>query len=149
MSCCSFDGPTILGSVTEIVSAHLIHQGVATAEVADFIRTVHATISELERANKAEMMAPGNGLGKDLIPAVPVKDSVQHEHIVCLEDGRKLRVLKRYLMKHFGLTPEAYRAKWGLPADYPMAAPAVSEKRRADARKAGLGKTTKPGARRS
>lgn len=74
-------------------------------------------------------------------PAVPVDQSVKQDYIVCLEDGKKLKLLKRYLKSHYGMTPEEYRRKWGLAADYPMAAPNYSEDRRQMARRIGLGKT--------
>jgi predicted transcriptional regulator len=73
-------------------------------------------------------------------PAVPVEESVSDDWIVCLEDGKRLKLLKRYLMTHHGMTPQEYRAKWGLPPDYPMAAPSYSRERSAMARKIGLGR---------
>lgn len=98
----------------------------------------------------AEVTGPINpsGEGQDLggasmdrpIPAVPIEDSVQEEYIVCLEDGKRLRLLKRYLMAQYGMTPAEYRNRWGLPSDYPMVAPAVSAQRRGAALERGLGK---------
>ncbi|MCC6717570.1 MAG: MucR family transcriptional regulator, partial [Acetobacteraceae bacterium] len=73
------------------------------------------------------------------VPAVPVKKSVFDDHIVCLEDGKKLKMLKRHLMTSFGLTPDQYRARWGLPADYPMVAPDYARHRSSLAKKTGLG----------
>lgn len=84
------------------------------------------------------LIGDGNRADK---PAVPVEQSVKQDYIVCLEDGKKLKLLKRYLKSHYGMTPEEYRRKWGLPADYPMAAPNYSEDRRQMARRIGLGKT--------
>ena len=78
-------------------------------------------------------------------PAVPVKKSITPDYLVCLEDGKKLKMLKRHLMTHYGITPDEYRAKWGLPADYPMVAPNYAEQRRSLAVKIGLGR--KPGKR--
>lgn len=156
--------PSVLASVTEIVAAHLSNNAVPMADVPAFIRTVHATLSELEAANASAAgilsslpdsgsglfrlsdVQPAGGGGSslrdahDLRPAVPVEESVQPDYIVCLEDGKRLRMLKRYLMTHFGMTPEDYRARWNLPADYPMAAPEVVEQRRAHAKTAGLGR---------
>lgn len=128
--------PSILASVTEIVSAQLANNAMSAAEVPAFIRSVHATLCELEG------VAAGVPASRAAAPqpAVPIDQSVCPDHIVCLEDGKKLRMLKRYLMAQYGLTPEAYRAKWNLPRTYPMVAPAVSEQRRASAREAGLGK---------
>ena len=150
--------PSVLASVTEIVSAHLSNNAVPVADVPAFIRCVHATLSELEMANGAP---DGSGLfhlsdiqkatiavaAPDRRPAVPVEDSVQPGYIVCLEDGKRLRMLKRYLKTHFGLTPDDYRSRWNLPADYPMAAPEVVEQRRQHAKTAGLGR--KPVAQRA
>ena len=73
-------------------------------------------------------------------PAVPIARSVQHDHIVCLEDGRRLKMLKRYLRSQFGMSPEEYRRKWGLPPEYPMVAPAYAERRSAFAKEFGLGR---------
>ena len=73
-------------------------------------------------------------------PAAPINKSVQHEYIVCLEDGKKLKMLKRYLRSTYGMTPEDYRKRWGLPADYPMVAPAYAARRSEFAKKIGLGK---------
>ena len=73
-------------------------------------------------------------------PAVPIGRSVQHDHIVCLEDGVKLKMLKRYLRSHFGMSPEDYRRRWGLPPEYPMVAPAYAARRSEFAKKIGLGK---------
>jgi len=73
-------------------------------------------------------------------PAVPISRSVQHDYIVCLEDGKKLKMLKRYLRSRYDMSPEDYRRKWGLPPDYPMVAPAYAERRSAFAKKIGLGR---------
>lgn len=78
-------------------------------------------------------------------PAVPVKRSIKPDYIICLEDGKKLKMLKRHLMTHYRMTPQDYRTKWNLPADYPMVAPDYAEKRRALAKKIGLGR--KPGSK--
>ena len=78
---------------------------------------------------------------EELKPAVSIKRSVTDEYIVCLEDGKKLKMLKRHLRTVYGMTPEEYRAKWGLPADYPMVAPNYSRQRSAFAKKIGLGRT--------
>ena len=134
---------SILASVTEIVAAHLSNNAMPAAEVTAFIRSIHATLSELEGR------APASTVSAEQQPAVPVDQSIQPEYIVCLEDGKKLRMLKRYLMAQYGLTPEAYRARWNLPRTYPMAAPAVSEQRRTSARVAGLGQAVAAKGRRA
>jgi predicted transcriptional regulator len=151
--------PSVLASVTEIVSAHLSNNAVPVADVPSFIRSVHATLTELELAAGG---ATPTGLFQladvqrgmievarptDRRPAVPIEDSIQPGYIVCLEDGKRLRMLKRYLMTHFKLTPEDYRARWNLPADYPMAAPEVVEQRREHAKTAGLGRKRSTGRR--
>jgi predicted transcriptional regulator len=98
------------------------------------IRTVHTTLQELEH---------GTGqVAQDLIPAVPVKKSISADYIVCLEDGKKLKMLKRYLRSQYGMTPEEYRARWGLPADYPMVAPNYAAQRSKLAKQIGLGRAS-------
>lgn len=138
----------ILGSLTEIVSAHLSHNPVAASDVPQFIRRVHETLSELEggRSLSSEFGKSFRDGPEDSdiqqssrTPAVPISESVSHEFIICLEDGKRLRMLKRYLMAQYGMTPEQYRSRWNLPADYPMAAPALLEQRRASAVAGGLG----------
>jgi predicted transcriptional regulator len=95
---------------------------------------VHATLGGF---NGAENAGPGKP------PAVPVKKSVTPDYIICLEDGKKLKMLKRYLRARYGLSPDAYRAKWNLPADYPMTAPNYAAKRSDFAKQIGLGKPVK------
>jgi predicted transcriptional regulator len=120
----------ILKQVTEIVAAYVSKNEVAAADLPALIKSVHATLGGF--AGEA------GPTGKT--PAVPVKKSVTPDYLICLEDGRKLKMLKRYLRARYGLTPDAYRAKWGLPADYPMTAPTYAAKRSAFARQIGLGK---------
>jgi predicted transcriptional regulator len=121
----------IIKQVTEIVAAYVSKNEVAAAELPALIKSVHATLGGFGGE-------PRPGPGKP--PAVPVKKSVTPDHIVCLEDGKKLKMLKRYLRTRYGLTPEAYRAKWNLPADYPMTAPNYAAKRSDFAKQIGLGK---------
>jgi predicted transcriptional regulator len=120
----------LLRLAADIVCAHVSNNVVPVAEMSGFLRKMHDTLVVMERG--ATTNAP--------LPFTPIAASVQHDHLVCLEDGRKLRTLKRYLMARYGLTPEQYRRKWGLPDDYPMAAPALSELRRGKAEATGLGK---------
>ncbi|MBF9153063.1 MucR family transcriptional regulator [Novosphingobium sp. 1Y9A] len=138
----------MLGSLTEIVSAHLSHNPVAASDVPQFIRRVHETLTELEGGPtlyaESGKSSRDNPEGSDVpplsrTPAVPISESVSHEFIICLEDGKRLRMLKRYLMAQYGMTPEQYRSRWNLPADYPMAAPALLEQRRSSAVAGGLG----------
>ena len=110
----------ILRQVTEIVAAYVSKNEVAAADLPALIKSVHATLGGISGE-------PRPGPGKP--PAVPVKKSVKPDYIVCLEDGKKLKMLKRYLRTRYGLTPESYRAKWNLPADYPMVAPNYAARR--------------------
>jgi len=121
----------ILKLVTEIVSAYVSKNPVAAEDLPNVIKSVHATLGGFQGSDSAGLARP---------PAVPVKKSVTPDYIVCLEDGRKLKMLKRYLRAQYGLTPEAYRAKWNLPADYPMTAPNYAARRSAFAKQSGLGK---------
>lgn len=121
----------ILRQVTEIVSAYVSKNEVAASDLPGLIKSVHATLGGF---TGGESQGPGKA------PAVPVKKSVTPDFIICLEDGKKLKMLKRYLRAQYNLTPEAYRAKWNLPADYPMTAPNYAAKRSAFAKEIGLGK---------
>jgi len=126
------DEEEILRMTTDIVSSFLTHNSVPADSIPDLIRSVHATMGEISGSSaKPEPKSK---------PAIPVSKSITDEHIVCLEDGKKLKMLKRHLMTHYGMTPEDYRAKWGLPNDYPMVAPNYAEKRRQLAKAIGLGK---------
>ena len=122
----------ILGLTADIVAAHVANNRVAANEVSDLIVQVHAALSGLT--------APKTEAAPELQPAVPIRSSVKHDYIVCLEDGKKLKMLKRYLRTNYSMTPEDYRTKWKLPRDYPMVAPAYAEQRRGLARKIGLGR---------
>ena len=117
----------------QIVSAYVSRNMVPFSEVAELTKTIHATLVSLN-SNGA---APVSG---ELTPAVPVKKSVTPDWIVCLEDGKKFKSLKRHLKSAFGMSPEEYRRKWGLPADYPMVAPNYSAHRSGLAKKMGLGR---------
>src|SRR5262245_28263662 len=128
----------LLRMTAQVVAAYVSNNPVPAAQLAEVIRSIHSSLAGLENDH-----APSAG-GE--APAVPVKKSVTPEYIVCLEDGKKLKMLKRHLRTAYGLSPEQYRAKWGLPADYPMVAPNYAAQRSAFAKKIGLGK--KPGARR-
>ena len=124
----------ILKQVTDIVAAYVSKNEVAAADLPALIKSVHATLGGF---NGAENHGPGKP------PAVPVKKSVTPDHIICLEDGKKLKMLKRYLRARYGLSPDAYRAKWNLPADYPMTAPNYAARRSDFAKQIGLGKPVK------
>ena len=121
----------LLALTSEIVSAHVGNNVVNRGDVVALIQSVFDTLSALG----SEEPAPA-----ELTPAVPIKRSVTDDYIVCLEDGKKLKMLKRHLMTAYGMTPEAYRAKWGLKPDYPMVAPNYAATRKELAMKIGLGR---------
>jgi predicted transcriptional regulator len=115
----------------DIVAAHVSNNSVAVSDISTLIGNVHTALAGLSGAP-----APVETVQE---PAVSVRASIKPDYIVCLEDGKKLKMLKRHLMTHFKMTPEDYRAKWGLPSDYPMVAPNYAEQRRTLAKKIGLG----------
>lgn len=117
-----------------IVSAYVSRNTVAADAVPDIIRSVHQALQQLTGA--AAPVAPEERPR----PAVPIGRSVQHDYIVCLEDGKRLKMLKRYLRSRFNLSPEDYRRRWGLQPDYPMVAPAYAARRSDFAKKIGLGR---------
>src|ERR1700742_1981163 len=110
------DTTNYTGLTAEIVSAYVSNNTVASADIPALINQVH---SALVRVSNGE----GQPLGEALKPAVPVKRSINPDYIVCLEDGKKFKSLKRHLRSQYSMTPEQYREKWGLPPDYPMVAP--------------------------
>ena len=122
----------LLALTGEIVSAHLANNAVARDEVAPLIQSVFDKLSTL-----ASDEAPSS---VELTAAVPIRRSVTDDYIVCLEDGKKLKTLKRHLMTSYDMTPEQYREKWGLRPDYPMVAPAYARKRKELALAIGLGR---------
>ena len=119
----------------QIVAAHLAHNKLEVAEVPPLIETVHKTLASLGKTPE-EPVRPE--------PAVPIKKSVFPDYIVCLEDGKKLKMLKRHLKTAYNLTPDQYREKWGLNRDYPMVAPNYAEHRSSLAKKIGLGRRQEP-----
>ncbi|NIJ35671.1 putative transcriptional regulator [Sphingopyxis panaciterrae] len=122
----------------DIVAAHVSNNSVAISDLAVLINNVHAALSNLGHQEVPE---------EKPVPAVSIRSSVKPDHIVCLEDGKKLKMLRRHLMTHYGMTPDDYRAKWGLPADYPMVAPNYAERRRVLAKEIGLGTKGRGGGR--
>ena len=122
----------LLALTADIVSAHVSNNVVAVSDLSVLIANVYASLSTLGVAPAAEVSAQK--------PAVAVRLSVKPDHLVCLEDGKKQKTLKRHLMTSHGLTPDAYRAKWDLPADYPMVAPNYAAQRSAMAKENGLGR---------
>ena len=119
----------LLNLICEVVTAYVSNNSVPTDQVSELIRSVHQALISVETKSP-----------EPLEPAVSVKRSVTPDYIVCLEDGKKLRTLKRHLKTAFNLSPQEYRRKWGLPDDYPMVAPAYSTQRKELAKKIGLGK---------
>jgi len=127
------DATELLITLTaDIVAAHVSNNSVAVSDVSTLIGNVHAALAGLS----GTVALPETVLE----PAVPVRNSVKRDYIVCLDDGKKLKMLKRHLMTHYGMTPDDYRTKWSLPADYPMVAPAYAEQRRELAKAIGLGR---------
>jgi predicted transcriptional regulator len=122
----------LLKMTADVVAAYVGNNTLATGEVSNVINTVFGSLRELE-----------GGVTERPTPAVPVRKSVTRDHIVCLEDGKKLKMLKRHLRSTYNMTPEEYRARWGLPADYPMVAPSYAEERSQFAKKIGLGRKTR------
>lgn len=122
----------------DIVAAHVSNNSVAVSDLPMLIANVHGALSGLSGETPSEATQE---------PAVPVKNSIKRDYIICLEDGKKLKMLKRHLMTHYSMTPEDYRAKWNLPADYPMVAPAYAEQRRDLAKAIGLGRAPGSGRR--
>lgn len=123
---------TLLALTADIVAAHVSNNSVGAGELPTMIANVYKALSTLS--------APEAVAEPELQPAVSVRASIKPDYIVCLEDGKKLKMLKRHLMTHYGMTPADYRAKWKLPADYPMVAPNYAEQRRSLAHQIGLGR---------
>lgn len=136
------NAPDLLGLTVDIVSAHVSHNPVGMADLPSLIQQVHKTLASLGTA--VAPVAPVVPAERPQ-PAVSVKKSIQDDHLVCLEDGKKLKMLKRHLKTSYNLTPEQYREKWGLPSDYPMVAPAYARTRSALAKQIGLGTKPKAG----
>jgi len=123
----------LLKLASDIVAAYVSTNPLPANELPALLRSIHATLGALTGAQGADVLTSQK-------PAVSVKKSVTNEYVICLEDGKKLKMLKRYLRSNYNLTPEEYRAKWGLPADYPMVAPNYAAQRSEFAKKIGLGR---------
>ena len=123
-----------LNQVTEIVSAYVSNNSVPTNQLSELITSVHQSLGNV-----------GEKPPETLKPVVPIKRSVTPDYIVCLEDGKKLKMLKRHLRTSYNLSPEEYRKKWGLLDDYPMVAPKYAAQRSELAKKIGLGKSRRKG----
>ena len=131
---------TLLTLTADIVAAHVSNNSVAVNDLPNLIQNVHGALSGISKSTSAPEARPE--------PKVSIRASIKPDYIVCLEDGKKLKMLKRHLMTHYQLTPDQYRQKWGLSSDYPMVAPNYAEQRRVLAKKIGLGtKRRKPKAK--
>ena len=122
---------TLLTLTADIVAAHVSNNSVAVNDLPVLIQNVHSALTGISGRSAAAEPKPE--------PKVPVRSSVKPDYIVCLEDGKRLKMLKRHLMTHYNLTPDQYRQKWGLSPEYPMVAPNYAEQRRALAKSIGLG----------
>jgi predicted transcriptional regulator len=122
---------TLLTLTADIVAAHVSNNSVAVNDLPTLIQNVHSALTGISSNGSAPEAKPE--------PKVSIRSSVKPEYIVCLEDGKKQKMLKRHLMTNHGMTPDEYRQKWGLAADYPMVAPNYAEQRRALAKSIGLG----------
>lgn len=129
------DSENLVSFTADIVSAYVTRNTVAAADLPSLIAGIHRALATLSTESQPEAPA--------LTPAVSIRKSVTPDYIVCLEDGKKFKALKRHLGVHYNLTPEEYRQKWGLPADYPMVAPAYAATRSALAKEMGLGRKPK------
>ena len=125
----------LLRMSVDVVSAYVSNNALASGQIPELIQTVYASLESLSETSPEPEPEPQK-------PAVPIRKSVGDDYIVCLEDGKKLKMLKRHLRTNYGMTPEEYRAKWGLASDYPMVAPAYAKQRSAFAKKIGLGRKT-------
>jgi predicted transcriptional regulator len=123
---------TLITLTSDIVAAHVSNNSVAVSDLPVLISNVYSALAGLNPSAPVAEPLPE--------PAVSIRSSIKNDHIVCLEDGKKLKMLKRHLMTRYGMTPDQYRQRWNLPADYPMVAPAYAEKRRELAKKIGLGR---------
>jgi predicted transcriptional regulator len=124
-------GETLITLTADIVSAHVSNNSVAVSDLSNLIQSVHSALSGLgAKVEEAPVRQE---------PKVSIRASVKPDYIVCLEDGKKLKMLKRHLMTHYQMTPDEYRQKWGLNSDYPMVAPNYAEQRRSLAVRIGLG----------
>ena len=130
----------LLRMTTEVVAAYVSNNTLPTGQLADVIASVYSSLRALDHG-------PLDGRGDAIKPAVPVRKSITADYLICLEDGKKFKSLKRHLRTQYNMTPEHYREKWGLPPDYPMVAPNYAEARSQLAKQMGLGQQRKRRAR--
>jgi predicted transcriptional regulator len=128
----NFERSEILSLTTEIVSSHVANNPVPISELPELIKSVYSVLADLVNDEVV--------LSHDLKPAVPIRNSVTDDYVICLEDGKKLKMLKRHLKTAYNMTPDQYRDRWNLPSDYPMVAPNYALRRQELAKKIGLGR---------
>jgi predicted transcriptional regulator len=130
----STDNTVLLECTTSIISAYVANNTIQKENLSELIADTFKSLAQVDQRQDPV---------EELKPAVPIKRSVQPDHIICLEDGKKFKSLKRHLMSHYNMTPQEYREKWGLPGDYPMVAPSYALARSELAKKMGLGQRQK------
>ena len=126
----------ILRLTVDVTVSYLNNNALPASEVPNFMQLIHSSLTKLSSNEKVEET-------QQLKPAVSIRKSITDKHLVCLEDGKQLKMLKRHLRTAYNLSPEEYRAKWNLPSDYPMVAPGYAAQRSAFAKKIGLGKSAR------
>jgi predicted transcriptional regulator len=132
----------LLRMTTDVVAAYVSNNILPSTQLAEVINAVYGSLRSLDGKATEVKQEP-------LKPAVPIRKSITPDYLICLEDGKKLKMLKRHLRSTYNLTPDEYRAKWGLPPDYPMVAPNYAEQRSVFAKKIGLGRGTGRAGRRA
>lgn len=125
----------LLNLTAEIVAAHVSNNELSAEELPQLVQTIYQTLIELGSGAASRLSTP--------VPAVPIEESIREDHIICLEDGRQLKMLKRHLKSAYNMTPEQYRERWNLPSSYPMVAPNYAKRRSSLAMKIGLGRKRK------
>ena len=125
----------LLRMTADITAAYVSNNQIENSELVEVIKSVYTSLASLDAETETEQV--------ELKPAVPIKRSIQNDYLICLEDGKQLKMLKRYLRSNYDMTPEEYRAKWNLPPDYPMVAPAYAKRRSQFAKEFGLGRKKK------
>ncbi|WP_334128747.1 MucR family transcriptional regulator [Sneathiella sp.] len=126
----------LLRMTADITAAYVSNNHIENSEITDVIKAVYNSLASLDTEAEPDQPAEPK-------PAVPIKRSVHDDYLICLEDGKQLKMLKRYLRSNYDMTPEEYRAKWNLPPDYPMVAPAYAKRRSEFAKEFGLGRKRK------
>lgn len=126
----------LLGLTTEVVSSRIVNSDLSSEDISKMIKKIYATMQEITNTETVNTPTAQT-------PYVPVQESIKPDYIICLEDGRKMKMLRRHLKTAYNMSPEEYREKWNLPPDYPMTAPNYAKRRSALAKKIGLGKSSR------